>query len=196
MPLANRPVFGKRSAGLAHVPDRRPLHGSGRAARTSRGSVTLEARLARRRLRGGVRPARSCSARASLPDSIVRADPPRARSRAPSRAACPARVMSGCRTCGSSIGSASKTISDEDPVTLNDGLGELEQRALLRVAEVHGQRCSPLWPAGRGRGSRSSTKQKLRVCGRRRRPSRGLPSSAWRRKVGIARPSCGRMRGP
>ena len=43
---------------------------------------------------------------------------------------------------------------------------------------------------------RSSTKQKLRVCEPSPNTVTGLPSSDWRKKVGIARPSFARIRGP
>ena len=44
--------------------------------------------------------------------------------------------------------------------------------------------------------TRSSTKQKLRVWEPSPNTVSGLSVSAWRRKVGMARPSCGRIRGP
>ena len=48
-----------------------------------------------------------------------------------------ARVMSGWRTCGSSTGSASNTISERDSVSSTISLRHLEQRHLVRVADVH-----------------------------------------------------------
>ena len=51
-----------------------------------------------------------------------------------------ARVMSGRRICGSSIGSASNTISLVEPVTRMHGLRELEHRHLvIGVADVDRQ---------------------------------------------------------
>ena len=50
-----------------------------------------------------------------------------------------ARPMSGRRCCGSSVGSASWTISEREPGHLDDRLGQLEQRELVRVADVHRQ---------------------------------------------------------
>ena len=52
---------------------------------------------------------------------------------------CFARVMSGCRTCGSSTGSALEHDLARRAREPQDDLGELEQRLLVRVAQVHGQ---------------------------------------------------------
>ena len=103
--------------------------------------------------------------------------------------------MSGWRTCGSSTGSASKTISERDSVTsitasaswssvYSSGLPML----MGRCASDSISRISPR--------TRSSTKQKLRVWLPSPKTVSGLSWSAWRRKVGIARPSWGLIRAP
>ena len=48
-----------------------------------------------------------------------------------------ATVMSGRRRVGSSVGSGSWTIVDDDPVSAEHGVGQLEHRQLVGVADVH-----------------------------------------------------------
>jgi hypothetical protein len=103
--------------------------------------------------------------------------------------------MSGWRTFGSSVGSASKTISDRDWVTSTTAWASSSSVNSSGLPMLTG-RC---WPDSASRispSTRSETKQKDRVCAPSPKTVIGRSCSAWRRKVGIARPSCGRMRGP
>ena len=124
--------------------------------------------------------------------SVPREAGPSAPIRAPSRAS----VMSGWRWVGSSTGSGSNAISDDDPVTSSTASRELEDRELVRVPDVHRTDVVRLEqaedPARSGR-RRSRTNGS---AGPRRRPSSGLPSIAWTRKFDTTRPSAGRSRGP
>ena len=151
-------------------------------------------RRARRRLR---RAPRGVYARAgSLPsDASVRRRPSSSDTSGSQPRSCLARVMSGCRTCGSSTGRASYTIWLDEPVAASTASAELEEAHLGGIADVHGM-CSPDSARRIRPRTRSSTKQKLPVCDPSPKTVSGFSSSAWRMKVGMARPSCGRIRGP
>ncbi len=83
-----------------------------------------------------------------------------------------ARVMSGRRICGSSIGSASNTISLRRAADANHRLRELEHRHLvIGVAEVHGQMLIAHHQGSRGRGSGRRRNRATASANRRRRRS-------------------------
>ena len=99
--------------------------------------------------------------------------------------------MSGWRTCGSSTGQRLVDDLARRAGEPEDGLGELEQRHLVGVADVHRAGARATRRAGRCRGSGRRRSRSCASASRRRRPSAACPSSAWRTKVGIARPSFG-----
>jgi hypothetical protein len=103
--------------------------------------------------------------------------------------------MSGWRTFGSSIGSASNTISERDSVSSITSSAISSRLISSGLPMLTGSCSSDSARAIRPR-TKSSTKQKLRVWEPSPNTVSGLSSSAWRRKVGTARPSLGRMRGP
>ena len=173
----------------------RPARCGSRCRRPRR---TPRRRLRRRRAStaaGGAGSAR----RAGPPDPSRRASaagPPPARPSAPSRAApgrarCPAGAPPGRPDRQGLEDDRRAAARDAD-----DHLGELEDRELARVADVH-RLVVVRSRSAAGSPRRGRRRSRTSGSGRRRRtPSAACPSSAWRRKVGIARPSCGRMRGP
>ena len=78
---------------------------------------------------------------------------------------------------------------------LDHRLGQLEHRELVRVADVHRQVLAALGQQDQAADEIVDVAEapRLRPVAEDRQR---LPSSAWRMKVGIARPSCGRIRGP
>ena len=103
--------------------------------------------------------------------------------------------MSGWRTCGSSTGSASKTISERAPVSSTISLAISSSVISFGLPMLTGSWTSDSASATSPR-TRSSTKQKQRVCEPSPNTVSGLSASAWSRNVGTARPSLGRIRGP
>ena len=105
------------------------------------------------------------------------------------------RAMSGWRTLGSSIGSASKTISERDSVTSTIA-SAISSRVISEGLPMFTGSCTPdSWRATRPR-TRSSTKQNERVWEPSPNTVTGRSASAWPMKAGMARPSLARMRGP
>ena len=110
-----------------------------RPARSSPPPRSAPARARDRRVRRRAAP-RGYARAGSLPrDASVRRRPSSNAISGSQPSSCRARVMSGCRTCGSSTGSASYTIWLDEPVEADHGLGQLEDRELTRVADVHRQ---------------------------------------------------------
>ena len=96
--------------------------------------------------------------------------------------------MSGWRTCGSSTGSASNTISERDSVSSTISWAISSSVISFGLPMFTGS-CTPDSASATRPRIRSSTKQKLRVCEPSPNTVSGLSVSAWRRKVGTARPS-------
>src|SRR5262249_45718606 len=103
VPLAQGPVLGKRTARLAHEPDRCAL---GRLAPQDADEERLATQALLVQTLIGSRPC-SRRSRESPSSSEISGSQP---------SSCWARVMSGLRCIGSSMRSASKTISLDEPV--------------------------------------------------------------------------------
>ena len=180
-----------------------------RAARPRTGSSRPRRRATRRCCCGGRSPWRSPRGSWPRPSSSRRGLSEDARCSARSCARCPsrtsisgshpsrsrARAMSGWRTCGSSTGQRLEHDLRARLGQLDDQLRHLEQRHLVRVADVH-----RLVHLGLGEQHQAADQVVDVTEAARLSPSpntvTGRSASAWLMKAGIARPSFGRMRGP
>ena len=191
-PITTTSIFGhrllQRRAGPSGRGWRMVMVGTGSRLHAAGASVIFMAwpALSRWRRRGARRRPRSIVRRRPSSSSTFGSQPSRSR----------ARAMSGWRTCGSSTGSASKTISERDSVTSITVFGQLEQRELVRVADVDRHVRRRTRP---GRRARGSGRRRNRSCGsgcRRRRRSAACPAAPGAGRSGSRGRRAARIREP
>ena len=197
VPSSGLPRIGRPR--IESQPSRSTSNGFSSTATAGHSQLCCGGRSPSRSLRGSW-PRRLIATRASrAPSRSARssaAGPRGRRPRAPSRAARCARVMSGWRTCGSSIGSASKTISERDSVSSMTSLAISSRLISFGLPMLTGSCTSGLGQQHEAADQVVDVAEAARLASRRRTPSPACRSAPGAGRSGSRGRRCGRMRGP